>query len=356
MQRLPVLLLTIVVIASLAWVSGCSPEGPASVTNDTDDLMTREQTIDFNDPYGGFNMKDEAPAFGEPGLVDEFAEDKEYNDPMESDREVQLLDSSERDRIFLMITWGNLHRDETITDRTDWSGSLSIDPGAILLKRTIHFEDDDMILERTQRDLLEWNSTTGQHLDGILVRIIAAPQATNTAVADTIVDSMNTVITFDTPPVKVEFKLKELPNLREIITLPDGNAVAFHAVRVSDSDCPHGFMGGVWRNHPERQGGEFFGKWETEDGHVHGIMKGHYGVTDDGRKVFFGKMITPDGRFEGIMRGEWGHNRGDEHGGWFRGHWVDRRLEIQGVLKGEWRRSDRCHGGFYRGVWAKQCR
>ena len=72
MKRLPVLMLAIVVIASLTWVAGCrSPEAPASATSG-DDLMTREQTVNFNDPYGGLNMQDEAPGFGDPLLADEF--------------------------------------------------------------------------------------------------------------------------------------------------------------------------------------------------------------------------------------------------------------------------------------------
>ena len=46
---------------------------------------------------------------------------------------------------------------------------------------------------------------------------------------------------------------------------------------------------------------------------------------------------------------------GDADGGWFAGRWVDRHLNVKGGLKGEWRHSSRCQGGFFRGVWAANC-
>jgi hypothetical protein len=155
--------------------------------------------------------------------------------------------------------------------------------------------------------------------------------------------------------VKVEFKASQLPDLHEVITLEDGNAVAFNMLKVSPSACPHGPMRGIWANHPERRGGVFFGKWGTPDGHVVGFIKGIWGTNDEGKKVFFGKMIDFNGRFEGLVRGEWGRGPDSEHAGWYAGRWVDRELGIKGGLKGNWERSPHCNGGFFRGMWAKSC-
>lgn len=352
MKRLPLLRLVILGVTTAMWIVGCrSPQSPAEGTGE--DLINRPETVDFDDPYGGFNMADEAPGFGDAALLAEFAGDDAFDDPMARDSEVMALSSQSDEQIFLMITWGNLHRDSTITHVTDWSGLLTVDPGAIILKRVIRFERNDMILPRTERDLLEWQSTTLHGVDGIVVNVLPAPQPDGSA-GDAPVDSMNTAISFKTEPFSTEFTLKDLPDLDRIVTLDDGNAVAFTAVRITPSDCPHGFMHGIWRNHPERRGGVYLGRWATADGQVRGYMRGRYGVNSEGMKVFFGKMIDTTGRFEGVMKGEWGYGDG-EFGGWFAGRWVDRSLEIRGGLKGEWRRSDRCHGGFYRGRWAKSC-
>jgi len=348
MNRLPVFLLIFMMIASLAWVTGCrSPQAPASGIGE---ISNRQQSPDVNDEYGGYNTRDESTGFGDEEMLGEFAEDQVYDDPFATD--APELGSVSDHGLFLMITWGNLHRDAAIAHLTDWSGSLSIDPGAIVLKRTIRFEANDRIIPRTQREVLAWESTTGWGMDGILVRII--PRLSDTSV-DVAVDPENTIITFQTDPVKVDFTLAQLPGLHRVITLDDGNAVAFSAVKLPPVPCPHGFLRGAWHNNPERPGGEFFGRWATADGEIKGFLKGIYGVNDDGQKVFFGKMIDRTGRFQGIMRGRWGNHPADEHGGWFAGHWVDRNLMIEGGLKGEWHRSPHCNGGFFRGMWAKNC-
>ena len=276
MKRLPVFFLMIFVIVAMTWVAGCrSPESPAT---ENADLMTREESPNLNDPYGGYNMKDELPGFGDPALAAEYGDEsvQDFDDPFASDSDVAVTDRDGRDRIFLMITWGNLERDSALTHVTDWSGSLSVDPGILLLKRIIHFEPNDEILPRTERDLLEWKSVTRGGFDGILVRVIPRPSLT---AADSTIDSSATYIRFMTDPVKVEFTLDQLPGLHRVITLPDGNAVAFTAVRIPQAGCPHGFLHGGWFNHPERPGGVFHGRWASVDGtnyHGPGLGGGTY--------------------------------------------------------------------------------
>ena len=354
MKGFPLWITALIVLTSFAMMAGCSSDSPTEGApgGEIEDLMTRTEFVDFNDPYGGFNMMDAEPAFGDASMADEFADEVDYDDPVLNDKEVRDRETNDRRPLFLMISWGNLHRDSTITEWTDWSGSLSIDPGVLVLKKVIRFEERDEILPRDDRRLIEWVSYTKPHFDGVLVRVIATPPTTLTT-ADSTVDSSATVLSFKTEPFSVEIKLSDLPGLNRVVTLDDGNAVAFVAVEPPNNNCPRGFMRGVWRNHPERSGGVFHGKWAMANGEAHGWMKGHYGVNDDGEKVFFGKMIDTNGRFEGIMKGRWGKH--EENGGWYVGHWVDRNLGIRGALGGEWKRSKRCHGGFYRGRWAMNC-
>ncbi len=356
MKRVSICLLIILFSASMLSFTGCrDSEDPLAVDNE---LYTRDQVPDLDDEYGGFNFADETVGFNDPELLAEFGDDDEFDDPFERDPLVmgreRDRDGNLRGRVFLMITWGNLHRDSTITDPTDWTGSLSVNPGAVLLKRTIRFEPNDEILPRTQRDLLEWTSKTRGGIDGILVRIVPVPSLT-AADIDAEIDSANTEITFATDPFKVTFTLDQLPNLRRIVTLEDGNAVAFTAVHVAPFECPRGFLRGVWRHHHERPGGKFFGKYVSETGLNIGHVKGFYGVNKEGEKVFFGKWISRSGRFRGILRGR--YDSGEERSaGWFAGRWIGRDLRVHGEVKGEWRRNDECHGGFFRGQWRVNCR
>ena len=118
-----------------------------------------------------------------------------------------------------------------------------------------------------------------------------------------------------------------------------GNAVAFNTITVEPTDCPSGFLGGVWRNVPDRPGGVFRGRWISHNGVHHGYLRGRYGHTENDRPVFFGKMISQGGRFEALMRGTYGNFENDHPGGWFRGEFIDRNLRIKGGLAVSGRRA-----------------
>jgi hypothetical protein len=350
MKRLPVFLLGILLIASTAWIAGCN--SPESAVPGGSDIVTRAENPDVNDAYGGYNMLDEAPAFGDATLITDYGEDPTFDDPIAKQAEVANMERAQGAQLFLRILWGNLKQDETIDHVTQWDGALKVDPGVILLKRVIRFEPTDHILPRTQRDLLEWTSATQAGFDGILVRIIPRPAPVSTT-AGPAIDSSQVTISFQAGDFKAQFTLADLPGLHRVAQLDDGNAVAFDAVRIGPNDCPHGLLAGVWHDNPNRPGGVFFGKWENADGHSMGYLKGFYGVTDDGRNVLFGKLVNRQGRFEGLIKGEWGTN--DAGNGWFSGRWVDRRFRVQGELKGEWMKSQDGPFGFFRGVWAAVC-
>ena len=348
-------LMVMAVVLSLAYLPACqSPDvsGPAE-----NDIGTRPQDPNLDDPYGGFNLADEAPGFDDPVLLGEFDEATlvEYDDPIGRESDIAAAVKRPLPQHYLMITWGNLERDSTINFSTDWSGSLMVDRGAILLKRIIQFEDHDQILPRVARNKLEWISYTGPAFDGIVVRILPRPDiAADSSVADT-ADVANRV-TFATGPLTVSFTIAELRDLHRVIRVDNmGNAVAFNSVVVYPNACPRGFLGGLWKDNPDTTGGTFRGMWISEKGAHMGFLKGIYGVNSAGDRVFFGKWISLNGKFKGILKGQWGYFP-EAPGGFFEGVYMNRSLRVMGDLKGVWQKSDSIGGGgFFKGRWANRC-
>jgi hypothetical protein len=349
-------LYTLVGIAAALWiVAGCSSTEEPGI--DTD-LVSRHQVVDLDDPYGGFNFGDEAPAFGDAEMTELFGPetDAAYDDPMEDDSDVLRVRDALRPVIYLMITWGNLEADSTIDFPTDWTGSLSADNGAICLERTIFFDRNDEILPRTSRDLLEWVSHTQPHFDGVLVALyrIAAKDATDPAF-DTAGDPLS--VTFRTGPLTVTIGAGDLLDLHRVVEVDDaGNAVAFNSIKYYPQGCPQGFMFGQWRPVAERPGGIFRGKWISNNGLHEGYLRGVYGPSSDGENVFFGKWIRRDGRFRGLLVGYYGDDNA-EPGGWFRGAWLTRNLHVGGHVHGVWntREDAQRPAGYFKGRWKMAC-
>jgi hypothetical protein len=325
----------------------------------SDELMTREQVVDLEDEYGGFNFADESVAFGDPYLLANYGDvDEAYDDATNDDPAVVRERRLRHPVRYLMITWGNLEADTTIDFPTDWSGSLSAQNGAIVLKRTIRFDARDEILPRTSRDLLEWRSVTQPNFDGILVALhkIVTSDSTVTAQLD-----VPFSITFKTEPLTVTIQEKDLVDLHRVVTVDDaGNAVAFNTITVMPDACPSGFLAGQWRNVPDRPGGIFRGKWISENGAHMGFLRGVYGTRQTGEKVFFGKWINRGGRFQGLLVGKYG-SYPDAPGGWFEGVWLNRALVVKGKLGGVWQTNPNVDAvspgrGFFRGRWQMACR
>jgi hypothetical protein len=360
MKRINTYTLFTLVAVAIWTLAGCSSTEEPSLDQD---LMTRDQVVDLDDPYGGFNFADEEPAFGDAAMTDGFGPelDAVYVDPIENDPEVERARKLLRPVTYLMITWGNLEADSTIDFWTDWSGSLSARNGAICLKRTIRWDAHDEILPRTSRDLLEWVSRTKPHFDGILVALHKIVPRDTTADASTSVDiaadDTRLAVEFDTGPLTVTIYEEDLKDLHRVVTVDDaGNAVAFNTFRFYPQGCPQGFMTGQWVPVDNRPGGIFRGKWISNNGIHEGYLRGVYGPSSDGENVFFGKWIKRNGEFQGLLAGYYGAYQ-TEPGGWFRGVWLTRGLRTGGTMHGIWntRVDAERPGGFFRGRWKKAC-
>jgi hypothetical protein len=370
--------LIISLFSLLALLVGCSSK--------TVEPESNVEQPNLNDEFGGYMAVNESPGFGDEMLVnDAYGEDQEYDDPMLSDSSV---DSVVRDinagHFHMRIVWGRLRYDSTSTTPTDWTGSLTINYGAEVLRRVIRFEpNQDYILPRDDRRVIEWVSKTTVHHDGIAVDIFVPPikpifDTTEVEVTDSlgnthigiVVDTTwperdPVTVSFETGPFSHTFNLEDLVSLDRIVYLDDSNAVAFHAFKLDRHPCPRGFLSGAWGFNDAGQG-VFRGMWMDDRGFVIGYLKGHFGRNDAGNRVFFGKWISRDGRFEGFIKGRWGYSNCTTDnilspchpGGYFVGLIYNGDRQEIGALGGQFRvgfsESDR-PGGYFQGRWKIYC-
>ena len=355
------------VLVLLVWATGCSEQ--ALEPSATDGL-------NLTDEFGGYTATAEKPAFGDETLLAEEEEEQEVDDPILASPAADSIINDPMSGIFrLRIVWGRLELDTTVTELTDWSGSLSVTRGAEVVRRLIRFEEgQDYLLERTDRRLVEWVSYTSVHNDGIVVDLYIPPPR---PIMDTIMmpDSMGhdsmmidtiwpdpATVTFETGPYTRTFTLAELAALDTVVELEDGNAIAFHGLRIPRTSCRRGFLYGEW-SADEEGGARFRGMFTNRAGDVIGFVKGHAGTDDDGRRVLFGKWISRDGRFEGFLRGSWaphpnrhGNMEAFQHaGGRFRGVLFNADRAPIGEFRGRYFSAPWGGQGFFQARWRLNC-
>lgn len=381
-RTLPVLLLAL----GLFLVAGCSGDADSPLVADqtaTDDY----EAIDFNDAYGGLTISDEEEAFGDESLKAMLflEEGEEVDDPLEQDPEVLRLHERAREAVrqgdrhcpdftFLRLRWGMLPSpDDSVgveppCDIVDWTGSLRVDRGVVVVKRLIRFEKplDHVIWPRLDRQTVAFQSYTGCHFDGLVIQIIephleegTEPQEPNQ-------------LHIDMPLFSVSIDVAELAGLDRTADVDDaGHQVQLTGFTLQDVEvCPKGFLSGVWKRLPaetdelntdrpdtvdrgERMG-SFKGAWVTLDGRIKGFLRGGYGVDSDGNRVFRGKAIGRRGHFHALLTGMWEPGDGDDLAA-FRGDWVLASGRVEGILGGTAQPVEGTRGGFFTGRWTSLC-
>ncbi len=214
--------------------AGCSSENSAS-SDESDSIAAQ---------FGGYEPTDEAPAFGDPMIAEEMVGDEEYVDAVAASPALDSIENTDTYDVYaLRMVWGSLEYDSTIAEVTDWTGSLEVDDGAIVIRKLIRFEPgQDYILERVDRKLVEWVSFTTVHHDGVLAYVYDPPVNTDTTASEIAPKT----ITFSTAPFSITLTMDELAALDTIIYLDDStNAVALRACRVKPMACPRGFPGRI---------------------------------------------------------------------------------------------------------------
>ena len=309
-----------------------------------DDNPGEVEEVSLEKEFGGYTTNDEQIAFGDAEIMEEFGEDAQVFDAISDDPEtVDDLNSDRVEAYYLRITWGLLEGDSTATEVIDFSGSVEINKGTLVLLRKIRFEDRDFIhLPRESRQKIEFTSFTRPHFDGIAIAVINN---------DTTKEDIEGTLTVNTGSYSKVLTFSELDSLDLIESVGDGGHEVSIVSRYKEiMPFAGGFLSGRWvKTRPN--GGIFKGRWinslATNAGHLHGI----WGINRRGEKVFFGKYISLSGRFQGLLAGEWENTR-DEDGGVFKGRWVNRALTTVGTLKGHYktgRQGDR--RGFFHGRW-----
>ncbi len=333
-------------ILTTALMTGCDVSSP--------DDNASSQPSEISE-YGGFTTTNEAPGFGDDGLIQSFPEDRSFEDEMENDPDVKNGENDRRARQYaLRIIWGNAERrDSSLADvapcpASNWSGMLEIDGGVAIVNRLILFEPGDSVVRpRRGPKKVEWVSYTADHVDGLLLEIIDLPDPPPT-------ESKNT-LTITTPFYSREIALADLEDYREFVVYDDCNAISVVATRIEPLGCPKGFLEGRWVTATDTSG-YFKGAWIGQHGTLMGYLRGIYGIRD-GERVLFGKWISKSGDFQGLLRGTWTHlESADGPDGVFEGRWVDENLEIKGFFRGLYATCMDDTTGTFHGRWMKDCR
>ncbi len=347
--------LGISVLLLAAFAGGCAKnETPLSAADTSIGGTNSLDQIDLNQAYGGLAYTDEAPAFDDSQLQSETAsmeQDLMTQDDEDSvlDRDPALRDNPLLKRTVVRILWGKLDGRPSVDAASpamalDWSGSLSVTGGAIAVKRTILFERPvDHLLPRTNRQLLQWQSYTGPHFDGLLLCILQRPDDTGAFAGE---------LSFKTGPFSTTISLADLDGLDRTVSVDDqGNSISFEGKTLDT--CPSGFMRGYWVSVPGANGGFFRGHWVNQFGDVDGHLRGRWGVNDAGERVFAGKIIDRAGHIRGLLRGSWEPK--DDGTGVFFGHWAAKYGQIEGEFSGEYMTRSDLGLGFFRAMWKAEC-
>lgn len=345
-------LATVLMLAGLLF--GCGENSPSDINN----VPVNEEQINLNEEDGGYSKTGEEPAFGDPVLALSADDGVEANDPVAADPVVISMAADPLARVYVVrLAWGMLEGDSTVTEETDWSGSISVDRGAVFVDRIINFERGDFI-ERPRPSRLEMNlvSRTMPFYDGLIISIVDPIQDST--------EMVENVLTIDMGGFTESYTVVDLAEIEEIYDVDfQGNQYSITGICVNEYPCARGFWSGEWMR-SDVEGGTFAGRWSSRNGMARGYVRGNWGINEDDVKVFFGKYIGLDGEYLGLLRGGWGHSHRPGTG-WIRGVWEADGDDIEGLLRGIW--TDPWHGhmyetaeanrrhGFFHGKWIKAC-
>lgn len=287
---------------------------------------------------GGLDQADEAPEFAEPEAfaAAQIENDASADDLMAGDERVGMMERApDAARHRVLLAWGRMPLDLSATSGRNWSGSIRTSRGAIVLGRTIGFEDlTDKVLPRETPDQIDFRSVTRPHADGMLLRVID-PDPTAGPIVLTYTSGDGSMTT--------ELDLSGLATGPLSVDAGDGNRVIAVGLRDRDA-CDHGFIRGRWV--AMREGlGAYRGVITNADGERTGHIRGIWGKRRNGDEVMFGKFIANDGSFKGLLVGTY------EEGQW-RARWVTRAGD-HGLAGGLYVDAPDLRGGVFGGRYGE---
>ena len=318
----------------------------AACTGTTDDDGTAAEADEIASAVelenGGLDMNDEAPQFGVP---EEFAEaaieaDSAVDDAMAADpATVDALAAPGAAVYNTAVVWGQMPPDFRNRNGHEWDGTISINRGAMLVRRRLGFEHaTDAVAPRSDRLSVSFRSMTLPHLDGLLLTIADPDPAS----ADPL-----TVTYTSTSGIVFSATMAELVDGPQSLAVDGDNRILATAMREPADPCNHGTLRGRWHRVEDGRG-RLIGVVSDAEGEPVGHVRGVYGRRRSGEQVFFGKYINRDGRFQGIFGGHY-------RDGNFAGRWIVRNTLEHGQLAGMYRETidGPETGGLFIGRWAE---
>jgi hypothetical protein len=305
-----------------------------------DDSDSQDVSTSLERTNGGFDTSDEPPAFGATAELTaaSIEADATVDDPMAADPTAVTLDQSSTTTGFrLAVLWGKLPADRAAQESRDWSGSLKISHGGLIVRHTIGFEDaTDKLLPRASLDTVAFQSVTRPFVDGLALSVLNPTPATSSSLTLTYAPADgSTSYTLD---------LAQLVNGPIVIDAGGGFKIIAVAHRRQADPCDRGFMRGRWHVLSANLG-RFLGVVTDEDGAPVGHVRGVFGQRRTGEPVLFGKFIDREGHFRGILAGTYAN-------GEYRARWIDRQGD-HGTAHGVYFAGATESSGGFLGRWAE---
>lgn len=307
-----------------------------SVPSTDDDAASIDDALELAN--GGFEESDEAPAFGDDNLSSEETANEETADPVLEDAQVLAMMESQGAKFFdVAIRWGQIPGNLENPEAIDWSGSLSVSRGAILVRRVIAFDRNDKLLVRENRDEVSFISHTRPHFDGLLVTVIDPTPSEDAAL--TLTYRHRDPSCGDAIVLSIAGILEQ----RAMIEIDEfGNAIVVAATDGAADTCNQGHLEGRWEP-VDNSHGRFIARVTNGAGETVGHVRGVYGVRVHGAPVLFGKYIDVGGQFRGVISGTYSEHQ-------FEGRWHARGAEA-GTLGGVHFASPDAESGILLGAW-----
>lgn len=314
---------------------GALAAGACGATDDDLESAAIAEALELE--QGGLDMEDEAPMFADAARFEEAElaeESRPVDDELGDDEDVrQQMERPDGVHYRVVVQWGQIPGNRENETARDWSGIFKINRGAMLVRRTIAFDQADTLLRRDDRTEVPFISFTLPHRDGLVLDIVD-PDPSNA-------EPMTLGYIADLPgrlgaeDGAYRIPLRSLLDGRVEVLVDDADNRMVAAAHARPLDvCDHGFLMGRWHRvspEGERARGRFLGRVVSEDGSPRGHVRGVYGERRDGSQVFFGKYINRAGAFQGILAGTYGDNQ-------FDGRWIT-RAEEKGSVAGRYREN-----------------
>jgi hypothetical protein len=300
MKSIDALFLSVLIMIMI--LSGCVSHSDGM--NSADEAKQASEAL--SDPFNALGTDDESQEFDDSEIAAVEGEEEAVEDVFApADKEGADLPTTPDCNVYsLFMRWGQLtglNRDASGV--TNWTGTISANIGTLAVIRKVAFDNHDLLSTRTDPKIIEFESYTKPHFDGLRIRY----EVCDSDEASLGVDEVAT-ITFSAlgAPLTKSYTVSELVELNDLVDGIGENNDRFHALAVKKSDLCQGTIQGRWIQKND-QYGIFKGVVVSTNGLPVGHIKGFFGERE-GENKLVAKIISRTGRFGGILKGSFESN------------------------------------------------